>query len=140
MAAPYRHLAAVRAALLADADLAALVGMRVYVAYPWDVQDAAYPLIAIYQEADNQAVTLPRTTDPARVRVDALSQIDGDEAARMYERIYLTLHKREQAISLVGQALIKECRQTWSSFPMWDAKLNAWSAPSRFLMRAMTLV
>ncbi len=140
MAAPFRHLAALRAALLADTALAALVGTRVYVAYPWDIQDAVYPLVAIYQEADNQAVTLPRTTDPARVRVDALSQVDGDEAARMYERVFLTLHKREQEISLVGQALVKECRQTWSTFPMWDAKLQVWSAPSRFLMRAMTLV
>ena len=139
MATPFRPLAALRAALLADAPLAALVGTRVFVAYPWDVQEAAYPLVALWQEQDVQAVSFPRTNDPARVRVDAVSQVDADEAARLYERVYLVLHKREATLGLVGEACIKECRQVWAAFPMWDAKLQAWSAPSRFLVRAHTL-
>jgi hypothetical protein len=137
MVGPYRHLAALRAALLADTALAALVGDRVAVAYPWGVADAVYPRVNLWQEADAQAVSLPRTTDPARVRVDGFSQVDSQQAAAIYERVFLVLHKKEQALGLTGQVVIKECRQVWNLFPVWDPILQAWHAPTRFLVRAM---
>ena len=141
MANPYRHLAALRTALLADATLAALVDVRVGLRDPWGVQDARYPLIAIWQEADVQAVSLPRTNDPCRVRVDAYSKVDADEAAQIYERILLVLHKQEQAINaLTSDVCVKEVRQTWNMTPSWDPRLSAWVCPTRFVVRAMTLV
>lgn len=140
MAAPFRHLAALRTALLADTELTAIVGQRVALAYPWGPDQVVYPCVAIWQEADQQAVSLPRTNDPCRVRVDSYSQIDADQAAQMYERVFLTLHKKEQEIGLVSQVVIKECRQSWNLAPVWDAKLQAWSVPCRFIVRAMTLV
>lgn len=136
----FTHLEALRTALLADAQLAALVGTRVALAYPWDTTEPRFPRVVIYQEADNQAVSLPMTTDPARVRVDCLSQMDADEAAQMYERVYQVLHKKEHTLGILHEVLIKECAQTWAAFPMWDASLNAWNAPSRFRVRAMRLV
>lgn len=143
MAQPYRHLAALRAALLADTGLQTL-GVAVVLAYPWGTADASYPCITIWQEADRQAVTLPRTNDPARVRVDAWAKGDADDVAQIYERLFLALHKQEQEINAVASAasvgvIVKECRQDWNQFPVWDAKLQAWTAPSRFIVRAMTL-
>ena len=137
MLGPFRVLAALRTALLADTALVALVGDRVAVAYPWGITDAVFPCVTIWQEADQQAVSLPRTNDPARVRVDALSQRNAAEAAEIYERVFLVLHKREQTLGLVGQVVIKECRQVWNMFPVWDARLQVWMAPTRFLIRAM---
>lgn len=138
--AVYRQLYALRTALLADTVLQPLVDVRVALRDPWGVQDARYPLIAIWQEADIQAVSLPRTNDPARVRVDAYSQVDADEAAQLYERIFLALHKQEQAINaLTSGVSVKECRQTWNMTPAWDLRLNAWVCPTRFVVRAMTL-
>lgn len=140
MPAYFKPLQALCEALLADVQLSALVGTRVALAYPWGVQNAVYPLVVIYQEADNQAVSLPLTNDPARVRVDCLSQVDADEAAQMCERVYRTLHKKEQTLGITGEVVIKECRQTWAAFPIWDASLQTWNAPSRFLIRAIRLV
>lgn len=140
MASPLRHLAALRSALLADTGLTGLVGSRIALAYPWGPTDAVYPLVAIWQEADQQAVSLPRTNDPARVRVDCFSQVDADEASQMYERIYLVLHKQEQMLGILHEVVIKECRQVWNMAPVWDARLQAWVVPARFVVRAMTLV
>lgn len=139
MAGPYAHLEALRTVLLAEAGIAALVGTRVAVAYPWGIVNAAYPLIALWQEAGEQAVSLPHTDDPARVRLDVLSQVDADEAAQIATLVLRRLHKQEPTLGITGEVCIKECRQTWAAFPMWDAKLNAWVAPARYLVRAMTL-
>lgn len=141
MAAPYRHIAAIRAALLANTTLGTLVSVRVGVAYPFGLTDIVYPLVTIWQEADTQAISFPRTNDPCRLRVDAYSRVDADEAAQIYEQIFLSLHKREAQINdLTTEACVKECRQTWNMFPNWDPKLQAWVCPTRFLIRAHTLV
>lgn len=132
----FDYIVAIRSALLLEVAITAFVGQRVHVAYPWNIADPVYPLIALWEESDNQAVSLPQTNDPARLRVDIYSQEDADQARQIYDLVLMRLHKREPDLS-TAQVCIKECRQTWRKFPVWDAKMNAWVVASRFLVRAM---
>lgn len=104
----------IRAALVADADVAAIVGTRVYDEPP---QDVAFPYMRFGNIEPGAFDT--DTTEGARVSIgmEAHSRAASGrvEAMQMVEAVKAALHRQEASVTVSGHTLVELIFETFSA-------------------------
>lgn len=135
--AGFRYLHAIRARLLADAQLTAMIGDRVFPMHLADVTEAQYPCVTFFQKDGRQApgTFAPRLVDPAHVLIQAYTQRDISELYDIYDRIQVMLHEQKQSVSN-SEVTIHDIREIWANSGIYDKPTNTWQLSTLYIVRA----
>jgi hypothetical protein len=135
--ASFKHLAAIRARLLADPTLVGLLGSgnRVRLAHIMNVEEQPpYPMITMEQMDGNLAVWAPRLID-GKVLLNIFVQTNPEDALDIFEQVVTLLHNQKVACS-IGEACFHDIRLVWfSTTATYDQDSNAWRLPMQFWVR-----
>lgn len=131
------HIAAIRARILTDPNIVAIVGDRVYLAHVFDVREPTYPCITLSQTDGLRAVWAPNLRDPAQVMVECFSKKSLEEANDLNDLIVPLLHNEKNRTS-TATVSFHEIRMNFENSGFWDADTNCWRQTSRYLVRVTT--